>query len=209
MVCILFDKLQILAFLTLVCLSVCSLLPMNQFILVSTVDEPSTLFMVTWSGEKYANQREALDLLDSLPPSNVSIVSICHDRSMDLYGFILSDNSILLSLKREHFTPDTDLDGSRDMSSSSSLSPESDRKVVHFQCIDRSNVAEVQMKPLLMVINARHRLICIGTSSGASLVYHLNNEFQLFFSHKIPKPPTFPDEYFPHFPPPSVYFFCL
>ena len=133
-------------------------------------------------------------------------------------------DSILLSFKREHFSfgASDGLDGELedtlninnvnngsgsggDVSDSmESLSPERDRKIVHFQCVytnthnNNNNPRENNNNSnnrdgrgyvtTCMAINARHRLIAVGTEDGCVVVYHINDEFQLFLSYQIPFP---------------------
>eukprot|EP00158_Paraphelidium_tribonemae_P008563 Partr_v1_DN28612_c0_g1_i5_m50199 putative protein RIC1 homolog len=163
----------------------------SEYMLLST-DSPSMIFALAWSGERYERQEEVQAILESLPDDSVTVCGVYYDKLMDLFAFILSDNSIYISLHKSHFTTEGDFeDADREtMIHDSEVSPE--RKVIHFPCVDRSLSAELPFQPACISLNARHRLVAVGSTAGDVFVYHLNNEFQLFFSHKVANSSNFP-----------------
>ena len=68
------------------------------------------------------------------------------------------------------------------------LSPlsEDSLKSVHFYCVERlQNDVDKTFNPTFSAVNARFRLIALGTARGNVIVYHLNAQSQLVLSHKL------------------------
>lgn len=136
------------------------------------------MLSISWAGEIEDCRYDFSFLQEILEPKKVFISEVVYSTRMDLFAFILSDKSIFLS-----FTKDVSFDV--ETKNHVLLSPNPQRKAIHFYCADKNDTRTEKTSPCTVAVESRFRLIAIGTEEGDVWVYHLNREMQLFLSHKL------------------------
>ncbi|CAG8465384.1 5719_t:CDS:10 [Paraglomus occultum] len=143
--------------------------------LVVTTKNPPAIQCIPWQAEPRGTKTNILGRLDFVESRGASILHICYDHKMDLYGWITTDGKAYAA----QFVEDR-----------SSQEEKSKAPPIYWSgfCIHGVGESRIptEMKATRISINAKFSLIAVGTEGGVVYLYYAKNYIGgIYFSHKL------------------------